>query len=45
MNLNEADPPLFYALLQAKLDQLLPLLYTPTGAQQEIYDCKFDMMI
>jgi len=30
MALSESDPPLFYALLQSKLEQLLPLLYTPT---------------
>eukprot|EP00983_Pelagomonas_calceolata_P084290 1156329-Pelagomonas_calceolata.AAC.7 len=35
MALSESDPPLFYALLQSKLEQLLPLLYTPTGAMHE----------
>jgi len=36
MSLSYSDPPLFYALLQANLDRLLPILYTPTGKERKI---------
>ncbi len=49
MSLSESDPPLFYALLQSKLELLLPVLYTPTGerhrpAQQVTLNQKLQMV-